>query len=427
MPQPYRNGELVVVIDCSDLESSARFWTDVLGYARGQASGAYLRLTPEDGQGVEILLQRVPDRKLGKNRLHLDMRTGDLEAEVRRVVVLGASQVTREPVVEDGWRWHILADPDGNEFCVLQPPARDRALAASTAAGRSAAPLVVAVVAAFAAGAVLAWLPLTSVQLPFRHTPSFPIWVLIEASLCGLCPLVWSRGAAVLAKFPAAGQGIASRQWAVYAICALALIGALTLGEAQFRGVATLAILPSPLPYSRVRFGLIYAAAALAAGPSIVGMHRVGDASLRDDAAAADLAAWRDILQSQLLGLAAVVVLGTLAVASFRNAILAIPASPPGAFPAAYVLFYGLVLSTILALAYVPPSRRLWHRARVLLDTLFPIPSRFDGDWQRQLEQRRDLAAVLRVGEPGGRSIQNALVIGAPLITIALTLLIPSG
>ena len=55
-------------------------------------------------------------------RLHLDLRTPDLAAEVRRVTDLGATLLTSEPVTEDGWLWHILADPDGNEFCVLQPP-----------------------------------------------------------------------------------------------------------------------------------------------------------------------------------------------------------------------------------------------------------------------------------------------------------------
>jgi predicted enzyme related to lactoylglutathione lyase len=124
MPQPYPNGELVVVIDCSDLDRSAGFWAVVLGYTAGPAStGLYRGLTPESGVGIDLLLQRVPDVKGQKNRLHLDLRTPDLDTEVRRVVGLGATLLTREPVAEDGWLWHILADPDGNEFCVLQPPA----------------------------------------------------------------------------------------------------------------------------------------------------------------------------------------------------------------------------------------------------------------------------------------------------------------
>lgn len=124
VPQPYRNGELVIVIDCADLARSALFWCEVLGYtAASPPGGRYMSLIPADGQGIEVLLQRVDDGKVAKNRLHLDLRTGDLDAEVARVLGHGASRLTTAPIVEDGWRWHVLADPDGNEFCVLQPPA----------------------------------------------------------------------------------------------------------------------------------------------------------------------------------------------------------------------------------------------------------------------------------------------------------------
>jgi predicted enzyme related to lactoylglutathione lyase len=124
MPQSYRNGELVVVIDCSDLARSARIWAGVLGYVPSPAdSPTYLSLIPADGQGIEVLLQRTPDGKHQKNRLHLDLRIASLETEAERILVLGASLLTGHPVIEHGWRWHILADPDGNESCVLQPPA----------------------------------------------------------------------------------------------------------------------------------------------------------------------------------------------------------------------------------------------------------------------------------------------------------------
>jgi predicted enzyme related to lactoylglutathione lyase len=110
-----------VVIDCADLERAARFWTAVLGYtAIRDADGVYQGLVPADGPGIEVLLQRTADAKHGKNRVHLDLRTRDLEAEVSRVTALGATVLTSLPIVEDGWTWHMLADPDGNEFCVLQ-------------------------------------------------------------------------------------------------------------------------------------------------------------------------------------------------------------------------------------------------------------------------------------------------------------------
>lgn len=125
---PHRYGgrgdtELAVVLDCSDLERSAAFWCAALGYAPAHtASDRYLSLRPAAGDGIELLLQRVRDVKGQKNRMHLDLRAPDMEAEVERLQALGARRVTESPVEEEGWRWHVLADPDGNEFCVLRPP-----------------------------------------------------------------------------------------------------------------------------------------------------------------------------------------------------------------------------------------------------------------------------------------------------------------
>jgi predicted enzyme related to lactoylglutathione lyase len=106
------------------LDRAAEFWSAALGYGReGDGGDRYLSLLPAAGAGIEILLQRVRDGKQGKNRMHLDLRTRDLDAEVARLTGLGARLLTTEPVLESGWRWHVLADPDGNEFCALQPPA----------------------------------------------------------------------------------------------------------------------------------------------------------------------------------------------------------------------------------------------------------------------------------------------------------------
>jgi predicted enzyme related to lactoylglutathione lyase len=125
MKQPYAHGELVIVVDVADLGRAAEFWGEVLGFVRDRdASGSYLSLVPGDGNGIEVLLQKVDDEKRGKNRLHFDLRTADLDAEVGRVCALGATMVTDEPIVEAGWTWHVLADPDGNEFCVIRPPAQ---------------------------------------------------------------------------------------------------------------------------------------------------------------------------------------------------------------------------------------------------------------------------------------------------------------
>ena len=114
---------MVVVLDCADLDRSTEFWCGVLGYvAEPSSSGRYRQLLPADRNGFELLLQRVPETKTTKNRMHLDLRVPDLEAEVARVLALGARCITEHPVEEYGWIWHVLVDPDNNEFCVLQPP-----------------------------------------------------------------------------------------------------------------------------------------------------------------------------------------------------------------------------------------------------------------------------------------------------------------
>lgn len=113
---------MVVVLDCRDPVALAGFWAAALGYQAGPLGGAYLTVAPHTGDGPELLLQRVAEPKSGKNRLHLDLRVADLAGEVGRLLRIGARQLTDAPIAEAGWVWHVLADPEGNEFCVLRPP-----------------------------------------------------------------------------------------------------------------------------------------------------------------------------------------------------------------------------------------------------------------------------------------------------------------
>ncbi len=81
-------------------------------------------LTDPAGERPRILLQRVPEPKAGKNRMHPDLRVTDMDAELARVTGLGAT-VVRGPFVDDGWPTTVLADPEGNEFCLIVPPRRE--------------------------------------------------------------------------------------------------------------------------------------------------------------------------------------------------------------------------------------------------------------------------------------------------------------
>lgn len=132
--QPARYGgrtdtALAVVLDCADLARATDFWCAALGYValpKEAGSGPYHVLLPGDGNGIELLLQEVSDAKTSKNRMHFDLRVLDLDGEVARLLALGARRMTSDPLTHNGWVWHVLLDPDGNEFCVLRPPDDNR-------------------------------------------------------------------------------------------------------------------------------------------------------------------------------------------------------------------------------------------------------------------------------------------------------------
>jgi predicted enzyme related to lactoylglutathione lyase len=107
-----------LVLDCTDPERLAAFWAPALGYASLGAAGAYVVLVPERGSGPKLLLQRVPEPKTVKNRMHLDIETADVDAEAARLETLGAHRLRTELVQEHGTSWVVMADPEGNEFCV---------------------------------------------------------------------------------------------------------------------------------------------------------------------------------------------------------------------------------------------------------------------------------------------------------------------
>jgi predicted enzyme related to lactoylglutathione lyase len=73
---------------------------------------------PEDGSASPLLLQRVPEPKHGKNRMHMDIITEDVEAEVKRLEALGARRLHDGVLSFGPTRWLTMADPENNEFCI---------------------------------------------------------------------------------------------------------------------------------------------------------------------------------------------------------------------------------------------------------------------------------------------------------------------
>lgn len=113
-----------LVIDCrtDDLADATAFWTGALGYdvAPDQPDDRYVALLGPSSE-VNVLLQKVEH----DSRVHLDIESDDIEAEVRRLIGLGASEVARTK------SWVVLQAPSGHRFCVVKPQRPDFAANAS--------------------------------------------------------------------------------------------------------------------------------------------------------------------------------------------------------------------------------------------------------------------------------------------------------
>ena len=106
-----------VVIDVNDLERCAGFWSKVLGKEISFKVDNYCRIG-KGGDPPSLLLQKVPEPHERKNRAHIDLDVKNLELAVQRVVDLGGTKLAE--FSEYGIRWAVMADPDGNEFCLVR-------------------------------------------------------------------------------------------------------------------------------------------------------------------------------------------------------------------------------------------------------------------------------------------------------------------
>jgi catechol 2,3-dioxygenase-like lactoylglutathione lyase family enzyme len=112
-----------LVLNCSDPELLAKFWSDVLGYVELDREDGAIEIGPPAGFGglqPTIILSPSREPRTGRLPLHIDVNPVDRDqgAELERLLALGAKpadvgQTGDEP-------WHVLADPEGNEFCLLR-------------------------------------------------------------------------------------------------------------------------------------------------------------------------------------------------------------------------------------------------------------------------------------------------------------------
>ena len=105
-----------VMIDCNDLDGMVEFWKTALNLEEKARYPDYVWLSRLSDGGPALAFQRVPEPREGKNRLHLDLSSDDPAAFKQLVIDLGGSHVEDHEIT--GFHWTVLADPEGNVFCV---------------------------------------------------------------------------------------------------------------------------------------------------------------------------------------------------------------------------------------------------------------------------------------------------------------------
>lgn len=110
----------MVTFDCTDPETLAAWWSAALdGQVTAAAAGEFVMVTV--ATGLRLGFQKVPNPTPGKNRLHLDLHSHDKGRDAARLIAAGATELGRHTAGPD-FGWVVLADPDGNVFCVAGTP-----------------------------------------------------------------------------------------------------------------------------------------------------------------------------------------------------------------------------------------------------------------------------------------------------------------
>jgi catechol 2,3-dioxygenase-like lactoylglutathione lyase family enzyme len=108
-----------IVIDCNDFDKMLAFWQEALHYIpREPAKDGWVVLRDPEGRSPNVSLNYAPEKRSGRNWLHLDLYTDNREGEVNRLLKIGATRHPQEYEPSDDFR--VLEDPDGNLFCVVQ-------------------------------------------------------------------------------------------------------------------------------------------------------------------------------------------------------------------------------------------------------------------------------------------------------------------
>jgi predicted enzyme related to lactoylglutathione lyase len=116
-----------IQLDCRDPRHLAAFWGTILGLKVDNTFGEpphYVGLAKLGPDSPHVSFQRVPEPKTVKNRLHFDIGVDDIEGATTQIETLGGRRLSLGDFQEYGFRWRVMADPEGNEFCLVYEKAK---------------------------------------------------------------------------------------------------------------------------------------------------------------------------------------------------------------------------------------------------------------------------------------------------------------
>jgi len=260
----------------------------------------------------------------------------------------------------------------------------------------------------------------------YTSTPQFKVWAALIIGVVASFPTVWRVGIDLLRRLGLDPRSVL-RSRAIPALVCIALVVTAAVFAGQYaRGNG------SSFYGGSARVGVIYFLGITASVPAFLAIWECyfelgdGGSTTADhvDVEVHRLLLLRECLLSALTTVGLLVSAGVLATGAQRQAALAAP-KYAGPYPSAYVLLWGFGFSALLVVNFLPAFRRLTHRANVVIDTTLPILPPGTGQWQARLQERKDLADLLKVTSGAKDVITSAVLVAGPLISSAFSSFLP--
>jgi hypothetical protein len=280
-------------------------------------------------------------------------------------------------------------------------------------------------------GAVVAFLgdDATARDRLYTGTPEFKVWAALIIGIVAALPAAWRVGIDLLRRLGLDPRRVL-RSWAAPILAAVLLVAAAAvLGGRYLSGYRVSGYQGS------LRITVIYLLGLAAAAPAFAAMWECyrqladdddGASGRQPDAEITRLLLLRECLLSALTTLGLLVSAGVLATGAQRQAVLANPRYGVS-YPPAYVLIWGLGFSALLLVNFLPAFRRLTRLARVIIDRILPLQFPGSDRWQGRLQERKDLADLLKVTSSTKDVITSAILVAGPLISGAFSLFLPGS